>query len=161
MAFNTVFLTVRGDDTDILRPDGTAVTFNDNIDLLSPKAGNREAGFHFALCGKYDPVGAVILGVVDDRVKARKSRCQILRAGDSFKLPSRTVCKVAHFLFAVYRPPVDIQQEAVDCDAFSLRDLQRFLSGGGRALLKNLNRLVGSKVGHAVREQHDHARKPV
>ena len=161
MAFNAVFLTVWRDDTDILRPDRTAVAFNDNIDLLSPKAGNRESGFHFALLGKYDPVAAVILGAVDDRVEACKGRCQILRAGDSFKLPSCTVCKVAYFLFAVYGSPVHIQQKAVDRDAFFLRNLQRFLSGGRRALLKNLNRFVRSKVGHAVREEHDHAWKPI
>ena len=161
MSFNAVFLTVGRNDTDILRPDRTAVTFNDNIDLLSPKAGNRESGFHFALFGKCDPVAAVILGAVDDRVKARKSSRQILRAGDSFKLPSCTVCKVAYFLFAVNGPSVHIQQKAVDRDAFFLRNLQRFLSGGRRALLKNLNRLVRSKVGHAVREEHNHARKPI
>ena len=161
MVFNAVFLTVGGDDTNIFRPDRTAITFNDNIDLLNPKAGNRESGFHFALRGKYDSVGAVILGAVDDRVEARKSRCQILRTGYSFKLPSCPVCKITHFLFAVYGSPVDVQQKAVNRDAFFLRDLQRFLSGCRRTLCQDLNRFVRSKVGHAVCEQHDHARKPI
>ena len=161
MAFHAVVLTVRRGDTDVLRPDRAAVTFNNNVDFLSPKAGNRESGVDLSLRGKRDPVRAVILGAVDDRVKARKGRCQILGTGDGFKLTSRAVCKEAQLLFAVDGSPLDVQQDAVDRDALPLRDIQRFLSGGGGALRQNLNRLVGGKVGHAVREQKDRARKPV
>ena len=161
MALNAIVLAVGSGDTDVLRTDGVSVAFNDDIDLLGPKAGDRESGFHFTLRGEGNAMAAVILGAVDDRVETRKSRRQILGTGDGFNLTARTVGIEADFLFAVYGPSVDIQQNTVDRDVLFLCNLHRFLSCGERVLCQNLNRPVGRKVGHAVCEQKDRARKPV